>query len=79
MPNAYRLRSYPFLMLKKLNKKYPYSVVNVITASISGENSVQGEKKFKKDLLPMKPNVLFIDLKKACLHQQKRELPIFVL
>jgi len=60
-PNVYRLRAYPFLMLKKLNEKYPYSVVNVITTSIGGENSVQGEKKFKKDVLSMKPNVLFID------------------
>lgn len=60
-PYVYRLRAYPFLVLKKLNKKYPYSVVNVITTSIGGENSVQGEKRFKKDVLPLRPDVLFID------------------
>lgn len=60
-PYVHRLQAYPFLVLKMLNKKYPYSVVNVITTSIGGENSVQGEKRFKKEVLPMKPDVLFID------------------
>lgn len=60
-PYVHRLQAYPFLVLKMLNKKYPYSVVNVITTSIGGENSEQGEKRFKKDVLPMKPDVLFID------------------
>lgn len=60
-PNVHRLQSYPFLLLAALQKKYPYSVVNIITTSIGGENSVQGEKRFKKDVLIHKPDVLFID------------------
>lgn len=60
-PYVHRLQAYPFLILKELDKKYPYSVVNVITTSIGGENSVQGEKRFKEDVLPHKPDVLFID------------------
>lgn len=60
-PNVHRLQAYPFLTLKKLNERYPYSVVNVITTSIGGENSLQGEKRFKHDVLPLHPDVLFID------------------
>lgn len=60
-PNVNRPEAYPFLLLKKIQERYPYSVVNIITTSIGGENSVQGEKRFKKDVLPYKPDVLFID------------------
>lgn len=60
-PNVHRLQAYPFLLLKELQKHYPYSVVNIITTSIGGENSVQGEKRFKEDVLPHRPDVIFID------------------
>ena len=53
--------SYPFQVLKQLKSLYPYAVINVITTSIGGENSVQGEKRFKRDVLIHKPDVLFID------------------
>jgi len=36
-------------------------VVNVITTSIGGEQSEQGAKRFKKDVLCHRPDVLFID------------------
>jgi len=60
-PNVRRPQAYPFLTFIKLQKQYPYSVVNSITTAIGGENSAQGEKRFKKDVLPHKPDVLFID------------------
>lgn len=60
-PYVNRLTAYPFVVLKRLDKKYPYAVVNVITTSIGGENSLQGEKRMKKDVLPHHPDVLFID------------------
>ena len=60
-PNVHRPQAYPFLILNKLQQHYPYSVVNTITTSIGGENSAQGEQRFKKDVLPYKPDVLFID------------------
>ncbi|WP_202986202.1 SGNH/GDSL hydrolase family protein [Flavobacterium pokkalii] len=56
-----RLNAYPFLTLKLLNDNYPYSVVNIITTSIGGEQSEQGAKRFKKEVLIYKPDVLFID------------------
>ncbi|CAL1518831.1 SGNH/GDSL hydrolase family protein [Chitinophaga sp. MM2321] len=60
-PYVHRPQSYPFLTLNKLQKHYPYSVANTITTAIGGENSAQGEKRFKKEVLPHKPDVLFID------------------
>lgn len=56
-----RLNSYPFRTLKKVNDYYPYSVVNTITTSIGGEQSEQGAKRFKDEVLIYKPDVLFID------------------
>lgn len=60
-PYVHRVTAYPFVIFRELDTIYPYSVVNVITTSIGGENSVQGEKRFKRDVLPMRPDVLFID------------------
>ena len=56
-----RLNGYPFLTLKNVNNHYPYSVVNVITTSIGGEQAEQGAKRFKKEVLIFKPDVIFID------------------
>src|SRR5690349_17420648 len=58
---VHTFESYPFLLLKKLKKKYPYAVINVIITAIGGENSVQGQKRFEKDVLIHQPDVLFID------------------
>ena len=55
------LGSYPYRLLSKLNAKYPYAVINIIKTCIGGENSEQGEKRFKKDVLTHKPDVVFID------------------
>lgn len=60
-PLVHRPQSYPLLTLYKLQERYPYSVVNCIVTAIGGENSVQGEKRFKKDVLSHRPDVLFID------------------
>jgi lysophospholipase L1-like esterase len=60
-PEVRTLDAYPYLVLQELKKKYPYAVINVITTSIGGENSAQGEKRFKSDVLIHKPDVLFID------------------
>ncbi len=60
-PNVRTLDAYPHMVLKSIKEKYPYAVVNVITTSIGGENSTQGVKRFKNDVLTHKPDVLFID------------------
>ncbi|WP_082063909.1 SGNH/GDSL hydrolase family protein [Draconibacterium sediminis] len=55
------LAAYPHLFLKFLKEQYPTAVVNCITTSIGGEQSEQGAKRFKDDVLCMKPDLLFID------------------
>ena len=55
------LQSYPYLLLKKVKDHYPFAVVNAITTSIGGEQSQQGSKRVKKEVLAHRPDVLFID------------------
>ena len=58
---VHTLESYPQLLLLKLKSEYPYAVINIITTSIGGEWAEKGQKRFKKEVLPYKPDVLFID------------------
>ena len=60
-PVVNTLESYPFQLLKLVKPIYPYSVINIITTSIGGENSKSGAKRFEEDVLTHKPDVLFID------------------
>ncbi|WP_282036824.1 SGNH/GDSL hydrolase family protein [Saccharicrinis aurantiacus] len=60
-PNVHTLQAYPHLVLKGIKEQYPHAVVNVITTSIGGENSTQGVKRFKAEVLPHNADVLFID------------------
>lgn len=60
-PDVKTFVAYPRLTLKKINELYPFAVVNAITTSIGGENSVAGAKRFEQDVLVHKPDVLFID------------------
>jgi acyl-CoA thioesterase I len=60
-PVVNTLDSYPWQLLAELKQQYPYAVINVINTAIGGENSISGAKRFKKDVLVYKPDVLFID------------------
>ena len=60
-PDVRTLDAYPHQVLKRLKELYPYAVINVITTAIGGENSLQGVKRFKSDVLTHKPDVLFLD------------------
>jgi lysophospholipase L1-like esterase len=60
-PDVRTLDAYPQQVLKLLKAMYPYAVINCVTTSIGGENSVAGEKRFKRDVLTHHPDVLFID------------------
>ncbi len=60
-PDVRPLQSYPHLLLKELKQVYPFAVINTILTCIGGENAVQGAKRFKRDVLNHKPDVLFID------------------
>ena len=60
-PVVNTLEAYPYQLLRQIKARYPYAVVNVINTSIGGENSQSGEKRFKTEVLPHRPDVLFID------------------
>ncbi|HEY4109114.1 SGNH/GDSL hydrolase family protein [Puia sp.] len=60
-PEVHTFDAYPYLVGQELKKQYPYAVINIIVTAIGGENSEQGAKRFKKDVLIHKPDVLFID------------------
>jgi lysophospholipase L1-like esterase len=60
-PDVRTLQAYPHLLLKELKQIYPYAVINSILTCIGGENAAQGAKRFKRDVLNHKPDVLFID------------------
>lgn len=60
-PNVNTLQAYPNLTLKKLKEIYPFAVINIIVTAIGGENSVQGAKRFERDVLIHKPDLIMID------------------
>lgn len=60
-PQVNTMSAYPQLFLKKLKTLYPLAVVNVIVTAIGGENSIQGAKRFKKDVLTHHPDLILID------------------
>lgn len=58
---VYKFGAYPHYALEKIKGEYPYAVLNSITTSIGGENSITGSKRFEYDVLSHHPDVLFID------------------
>ena len=60
-PAVNTLKSYPYQVLEQLKGLYPLAVINVINTAIGGENSINDEKRFKKDVLNHNPDVIFID------------------
>lgn len=60
-PEVRTFESYPFLTLKYIKETYPTAVVNTIVTAIGGENAEQGAKRFAKEVLLHRPDVLFID------------------
>jgi acyl-CoA thioesterase I len=53
--------SYPHLFHRDLKTRYPNAVINVITTSIGGENSIPGAARFQQDVFKHKPDLIFID------------------
>jgi len=94
-PDVRTLEAYPYQVLEGVKEQYPYAVVNAITTSIGGENSEQGEKRFERDVLVHKPDVLFIDyalndrgiglersraaMERMIRKAQKRNIPVILL
>jgi lysophospholipase L1-like esterase len=60
-PEVKPFESYPHLLYQGLKQRFPHAVINIILTSIGGENSIAGEKRFERDVLTHKPDVIFID------------------
>ena len=60
-PFVNTLGAYPHQVLAGIKENYTSAVVNVITTSIGGEQAEQGQLRFEKEVLPHRPDVLFID------------------
>lgn len=60
-PEVRQFDAYPHLLHRALNRRFPHAVINVIVTGIGGENSEQGAKRFKRDVLSLRPDVVTID------------------
>ena len=60
-PIVRTLDAYPHLLLQKLGERFPTATIDVSVTAIGGENSEQGAARFAQDVLPTKPDVVFID------------------
>lgn len=53
--------AYPHLVHVGIKTAYPHAVVNATVTAIGGENSVSGAKRFERDVLSLRPDVVVID------------------
>ena len=53
--------AYPHLLHRGLKERFPNAVINVIVTAIGGENSESGVKRFERDVLSLRPDVITID------------------
>ncbi len=53
--------AYPHLLHRELKERFPYAVLNVIVTAIGGENSESGAKRFERDVLSLRPDLITID------------------
>jgi lysophospholipase L1-like esterase len=60
-PEVRPFDSYPFMVFQGLKERFPTAVINCITTAIGGETSVEGARRFEQDVLPHRPDLLFID------------------
>ena len=60
-PYVNTFSAYPHLLHCLVKERFPFAVTNVIVTAIGGENSEQGKKRFREDVLAHKPDILTID------------------
>jgi acyl-CoA thioesterase I len=60
-PEVRTFESYPHLFHVWLKERYPHAVINVMVTAIGGEDSVSGAARFERDVLPLRPDMIFID------------------
>jgi acyl-CoA thioesterase I len=60
-PDVRTFYAYPHLLHKRLKKRFPFAVLNVIVTAVGGENSQSGAKRFERDVFSLNPDVITID------------------
>lgn len=60
-PVVETFNAYPHLLHRSLKETFPCAVVNVIVTAIGGENSESGARRFVRDVLPLRADVVTID------------------
>jgi len=60
-PEVRALDAYPHLLRAGLAEKYPHAVINVVVTAIGGEDSEKGARRFERDVLSLRPDVVTID------------------
>ena len=60
-PAVDAMNAYPNLLKQGLCQRFPHAVINVTVTAIGGENSINGEKRFARDVLSRHPDVVTID------------------
>lgn len=60
-PRVKPFESYPLLAMGLIQEAYPHAVINAIVTAIGGEDSVKGAARFEKDVLSLRPDIVFID------------------
>ena len=60
-PSVHPFDAYPFLLHVGLNQRFPHAVVSIMVTAIGGENSEQGARRFRRDVLSLRPDVVTID------------------
>ncbi|HEX3719301.1 MAG TPA: SGNH/GDSL hydrolase family protein [Verrucomicrobiae bacterium] len=60
-PEVRTFDAYPTLMHQQLCRRFPHAVINVIVTGIGGENSESGARRFERDVLSLRPDVVTID------------------
>jgi lysophospholipase L1-like esterase len=53
--------AYPLLLHRWLGAAFPHAVINVIVTAIGGEDSTGGARRFERDVLALRPDVVLID------------------
>jgi len=66
--------AYPQKLLGKLADRYPHGVCSVITTAIGGENSISGAKRFEREVLSLRPDVVTIDYARNDMFISEKEM-----
>lgn len=53
--------AYPHLLHRRLKRRFPHAIINTIVTAFGGEDAERGAARFERDVLPHRPDVVFLD------------------